>query len=95
MLKIANGSYYLGDRLTAIFAGGGINAGGGFMIDLNAKTFIALEALYRFNVFLYAYGQGKGRDINYMHVGTIDGAAFGRLLRMTGWGLSLSLGFML
>jgi hypothetical protein len=95
VLAIANGSYYHGSRLTAAFAGGGINAGGGFMIDLNAKTFIAFEALYRFTVYLYAYGEGKGRDINYMHVGTMDGAAFGRLLRTTAFGLSLSLGFML
>jgi len=95
MLKITNGSYYHGDRLTAIYAGGGINVGGGLMVDLNAKTFIALEALYRFTVYLYAYGQGKGRDINYMHVGTMDGAPLGRLLRTTGLGLSLSLGFVL
>ena len=95
MLMIANGSYYHGDRLTAIFAGGGIKAGGGIMIDLGSKSFIALEALYRFTVFLYAYGEGKGRDINYMHVGTMDGAPFGRLLRTSGFGLSLCLGFML
>ena len=95
MLMIANGSYYHGDRLTAIFAGGGISAGGGLMLDLNARTFISLEALYRFTVFLYAYGQGKGRDINYMRVGTMDGAALGRLMWMKGLGLSLSLGFIL
>jgi hypothetical protein len=95
LLVIANGSYFQGSRLTAIFAGGGISAGGGLMLDLNAKTFISLEAVYRYTVFLYAYGQGKGRDINYMHVGTIDGAALGRLMWMKGLGLSLSLGFML
>jgi len=95
LLAIANGSFYNGSRLTANFAGGGIKAGGGIMIDLSSKSFIAIEALYRFTVFLYAYGEGKGRDINYMHVGTMDGAAFGRLLRMPGFGLSLCLGFML
>ena len=95
MLMIANGSYYHGDRLTAIFAGGGISAGGGLMLDLSSRTFISLEALYRFTVFLYAYGQGKGRDINYMHVGTMDGTPLGRLMWMKGLGLSLSLGFML
>jgi hypothetical protein len=95
MLMIANGSYYHGDRLTAIFAGGGLSLGAGLMIDLNAGTFISLEALYRYTVFLYAYGQGKGRDINYMRVGTMDGPALGRLMWMKGLGLSLSLGFML
>ncbi len=95
LLMIADGSYFQGNRLTAAFAGGGLNAGGGIMIDLSKKTFIALEAIYRFNVFLYAYGEGKGRDINYMHVGTVDGATFGRLLRASALGLSLSLGFML
>jgi hypothetical protein len=95
LLMIANGSYFQGNRLTAAFAGGGLNAGGGLMVDLSKKTFIALEAVYRFNVFLYAYGEGKGRDINYMHVGTVDGAPFGRLLRASALGLSLSLGFML
>jgi hypothetical protein len=95
MLMIGGGSYYQGQRLTAIYAGGGINAGGGVILDLGAKTFITLEAVYRFTVFLYAYGEGKGRDINYMRVGTMDGAAFGRLLRTSAFGLSLSLGFML
>jgi hypothetical protein len=95
LLMIANGSYYQGSRLNAAFAGGGISAGGGLMLDLNARTFISVEALYRFTVFLYAYGQGKGRDINYMRVGTVDGAPFGRLLRTPGLGLSISLGFML
>lgn len=95
LLAIANGSFYNGSRLTAMFAGGGINAGGGIMIDLNSKSFIAIEALYRFTVFLYAYGEGKGRDINYMHVGTMDGAPLGRLLRASGFGLSFCLGFML
>ena len=95
LLMIANGSYYQGSRLNAAFAGGGISAGGGLMLDLSEKTFLSVEALYRFTVFLYAYGQGKGRDINYMHVGTVDGAPFGRLLRTPGLGLSISLGFML
>jgi hypothetical protein len=95
LLVMKNGSLYKGQRLTATYAGLGINAGGGVIIDLGRSAFINLEALYRFTVFLYAYGEGKGRDINYMHVGTTDGPAFGRLLRASSFGLSVSLGFML
>jgi hypothetical protein len=95
LLRIRNGSFFEGNFLTASYAGGGVDAGAGAILDLGPRAFLNIEALYRFTVFLYAYGEGKGRDINYMHVGTQDGPVFGRLLRSSRFGLSVSLGFML
>jgi hypothetical protein len=91
---VKDGAFYRGADLNAIYAGAGANLGGGVLFDLGRETFINIGAVYRFQVFLYAYGEGKGRDINHLRT-VYGGDVFGRLLRSSSFGLTVSLGFML
>lgn len=91
---VKDGASYQGKAINAVYAGGGANLGGGILFDLGRETFINIGAVYRFQVFLYAYGEGKGRDINHLRT-VYEGEKFGRLLRSSSFGLSVSLGFIL
>ena len=93
-LAVPKGATYLGSRLNASYAGLGANLGTGLILDLDAHSFINLGASYRYLFFLYAYGEGKGRDTNHLRVG-YNGPKLGRVLRSSSLAVFLSLGFML
>lgn len=94
ILVVPRGAYFEGRELDAAYAGGGLNAGVGWVIDLDSSVFLDIAYEYRFAIFLYAYGEGKGRDINFLTVAP-GGPAFGRLLRTSSMGLVVRLGLIL
>jgi hypothetical protein len=94
ILIVPRGAHFEGRELDAAYAGGGLNAGLGWIIDLDSSVFLDIAYEYRFSIFLYAYGEGKGRDINFLTVGP-GGPAFGRLLRTSSMGIFVRLGLIL
>jgi hypothetical protein len=90
---VHDGASYLGEKLSATYAGVGLHAGAGLTWDFAPGRFLDLGIVYRFVIFYYAYGEGKGRDINHLRT-TQDGDRFGRLLRSSSLALTASLGYM-
>jgi hypothetical protein len=63
-------------------------------VDIGPTVVVTAGAVNRFVWFLYAYGGGKGRDINHLTEG-YGGPKLGRLLRTSGLSWTISLGFIL
>ncbi len=93
LVVVPSGATYQGSKMTAVYAGAGLNAGAGLTWDFAPDTFLNVGLVYRFLIFYYAYGEGKGRDINHLRT-TYEGDKFGRLLRSSGLAATASLGFM-
>lgn len=93
-LRVKGGSLYQGETLNAAYAGGGLTAGTGIIVDLGPSVFLNFGAQYRLMGFLYAFGGGKGRDINDLRI-EYKGAEFGRLLRTDVVSLTVGVGFAL
>jgi len=94
ILRIPHGAAYQGRTYDAIYVGGGVNLGAGLAVDLGPRIVVSAGVMGRLAWFLYAYGGGKGRDINHLTEG-YNGPRFGRLLRSTGLSLTVGLGFIL
>ncbi len=93
LILVHDGASYLGESLDAAYIGVGLEAGAGLVWDFAPDTFLDLGVVYRVQGYFYAYGEGKGRDIN--HLRTVqDGPKLGRLLRSSTLALTASLGFM-
>ncbi|MCX6561341.1 MAG: hypothetical protein NTZ26_12610 [Candidatus Aminicenantes bacterium] len=93
LIVVPDGAAFQGANLNAMYVGVGLNAGAGLTWDFAPDTFLDIGLVYRFLAFFYAYGEGKGRDIN--HLRTVqDGDQFGRLLRSSSLALTASLNFM-
>jgi len=93
-IRVSGGSFFQGKALNAAYFGAGLNAGAGLLFDIGSNILLNVGALYRWIGFLYAYGEGKGRDINYLRVDPL-GPAFGRLLRTDTLTLTVGLGLIL
>lgn len=93
VVYVKDGAAYLGESLNSLYAGVGLNAGAGLSWDIARDFFLDLGFVYRFQVFYYAYGEGKGRDINHLRTSR-DGEKFGRLLRSSSLSLTAGLGFL-
>jgi opacity protein-like surface antigen len=93
-VHVKNGSLYLGKKLNASYFGAGLNVGTGVMIEISPSLFLNIGAQYRVVGFLYAYGEGKGRDVNDLRIG-YNGPKLGRMLRTDIVTLAVSLGFVL
>lgn len=94
ILHLPHGSAYRGRTSGATFVGGGLNLGAGLAVDIGPTVVVTAGAVNRFVWFLYAYGGGKGRDINHLTEG-YGGPKLGRLLRTSGLSWTISLGFIL
>ena len=94
VLSVSRGAQYQGRSHDATYLGGGLNVGAGLSIDLGPSMVLNAGAAGRFLWFLYAFGGGKGRDINHLTDGTA-GPRLDRLLRTTSLVLSVGLGFIL
>jgi hypothetical protein len=93
LVIVHDGSSYQGALLDAAYIGVGLEAGAGLVWDFAPDTFLDLGIVYRIQGYFYAYGEGKGRDIN--HLRTVqDGEKLGRLLRSSTLAVTASLGFM-
>jgi hypothetical protein len=93
LVFVHDGASYLGESLDAAYVGVGLEVGAGLVWDIASDTFLDLGIVYRIQGYFYAYGEGKGRDIN--HLRTVqDGPKLGRLLRSSSLALTASLGFM-
>lgn len=93
-VRVKDGCLYLGKKLNAAYTGGGLSAGAGIVFDLGPSLVLNVGARYRLIGFLYAFGEGKGRDINDLRI-EYQGAEFGRLLRTDIVSLTVGLGFAL
>ena len=93
-IHVKGGSYYRGKTLNASYFGAGLNIGAGLWFDVGPSVFINAAVMYRWVGFLYAYGEGKGRDINDLRIGYL-GPEFGRLLRTDVLTLTVGVGFIL
>lgn len=93
LVSVRDGAAYLGERLNAAYAGAGLHAGAGLTWDFAPDTFLDIGLVYRFVIFYYAYGEGKGRDINHLRT-SYEGDRFGRLLRSSALAFTVGLGFM-
>lgn len=93
-IRVKDGCLYLGEKLNAAYAGGGLSAGVGIVFDLGPSLILNIGARYRLIGFLYAFGEGKGRDINDLRI-EYQGAEFGRLLRTDIVSLTVGIGFAL
>jgi len=93
-IHVKNGSLYLGEKLNASYFGAGLNVGTGVILEIGPSLILNIGAQYRVIGFLYAYGEGKGRDINDLRIG-YNGPRFGRMLRTDIVTLAVSLGFVL
>jgi len=94
VLHVSRGSQYQGRSQDATYLGGGLNVGAGLSIDIGPSIVLNAGAAGRFLWFLYAFGGGKGRDINYLTDGPA-GPRLGRPIRTTSLVLSVGLGFIL
>lgn len=93
-LRVDGGAFYQGKTLNAAYFGAGLNIGGGFLFEIGPTVLVNAGVIYRWIGFLYAYGEGKGRDINNLRVGYL-GPEFGRLLRTDMLTFTIGLGFVL
>ncbi len=80
--------------MNASYVGAGLQAGAGLHLDLGPSVFLNAAVTYRWIGFLYAFGEGKGRDINDLRTEPM-GPEFGRLLRTDVLTLTLGVGFIL
>jgi hypothetical protein len=94
VLHIPGGAKYQGRTYDATYLGGGLNIGAGLAVDVGPKIVLTAGAAGRALWFLYAFGGGKGRDINHLTVG-FGGPKFGRLLQTFDLSLTFALGFIL
>ena len=92
-IRVKGGSFYQGKTLNASYFGVGLNVGAGLWLDVGPSVFINAAVMYRWVGFLYAYGEGKGRDINDLRVGYM-GPEFGRMLRTDILTLTVGIGFV-
>jgi len=93
-IQVNNGAFYEGKTANAAYFGAGLNVGAGLLVEIGPSILLNAGAVYRWIGFLYAFGGGKGRDINNLQVGYL-GPEFGRLLRTNTVTLTLGLGFVL
>lgn len=93
LVFVKDGAAYLGKSLNALYAGIGLNAGAGLSWDFARDCFLDVGVVYRFQVFYYAYGEGKGRDINHLRTSR-NGEKLGRLLRSSSLALTAGLSFL-
>ena len=93
-LRVKGGSFYRGETLNASYFGAGLNVGAGLHLDVGPSVFLNAAVMYRWVGFLYAFGEGKGRDINDLRVGYM-GPEFGRLLRTDVLSVTIGVGFVL
>jgi hypothetical protein len=93
-VTVGNGAQLFGSVLDATYTGAGLNFGAGMILNLGPKLFIGGGVIYRLIKFLYAFGEGKGRDINDLRIGH-DGPKLGRLLEAPCLGVAASVGFIL
>ncbi|MBM3311133.1 MAG: hypothetical protein FJY80_06470 [Candidatus Aminicenantes bacterium] len=94
VLRLPRAVEYRGRTSSATCLGAGLNLGAGLAVDIGPRVVLAAGVLNRFVWFLYAYGGGKGRDINHLTEG-YGGPKLGRLLRTSGLSWTASLGFIL
>jgi hypothetical protein len=94
LLRIPHGAKYQGQTYDATYVGGGLNLGVGMSVDIGPSIVLNAGVVGRAAWFLYAYGGGKGRDINHLTEG-LGGPKFGRLLRTSSLILAAGLGFIL
>lgn len=92
-IRVENGASYEGAISNAAYFGAGLNAGAGLMIEVGPSILFNAGLMYRWIGFLYAFGGGKGRDINNLRVEYL-GPEFGRLLRTDTVTLTAGLGFV-
>jgi len=93
LVFVRGGASFLGEKLNATYAGAGLHAGAGLTWDFAPDTFLDIGFVYRYVIFYYAYGEGKGRDINHLRT-SFEGDLFGRLLQSSALAFTASLGFM-
>ncbi|MHB8054017.1 MAG: hypothetical protein ACYDH3_02025 [Candidatus Aminicenantales bacterium] len=93
-LHVKDGSLYQGKRLNASYFGAGLTIGTGVVIGISPAIILNVGAQYRLIGFLYAYGEGKGRDINDLRIG-FEGPKLGRMLRTDIVTLTVGIGFVL
>ena len=94
LLQVSGGARYQGKMTDAVHAGGGIKAGLGLAVEIGPSIVLDAGAATHFLWFLYAYGGGKGRDINNLTEGA-GGPQLGRPLRTASLVFSVGLGFIL
>jgi len=93
-IRVENGAFYEGKTTNAAYFGAGLNIGAGLLVEIGPSILLNAGVVYHWIGFLYAFGGGKGRDINNLQVGYL-GPEFGRLLRTDTVTLTLGLGFVL
>jgi len=93
-IRVDDGSAFRGGRSDATYVGIGLNVGTGLLIEIGPSIVLNAGAVYRWIGFLYAFGEGKGRDINNLRTG-FEGPEWGRLLRTNSLSLTIGLGFIL
>jgi len=93
-IHVNEGSAFRGGRADATYFGIGLNAGTGILVEIGPSIVLNAGAVYRWIGFLYAFGEGKGRDINNLRIG-FEGPEWGRLLRTDSLTLTIGLGFVL
>jgi hypothetical protein len=93
-IRVRGGASYEGGVFDASYFGAGLIVGAGLLFEIGPSIILNAGALFRWIGFLYAYGGGKGRDINNLRVEWM-GPEFGRLLRTDTVTLTIGLGFVL
>ena len=92
-IHVRDGASYQGEALNASYFGAGLSVGTGVMLEIGPSLLLNVGATYRWLAFLYAYGEGKGRDINHLTVGYL-GPKLGRVLRTDTLTLTAGLAFV-
>lgn len=91
-VTVKDGSLYENARLTdATYIGLGVNAGAGLCARIG-EVFVAAGPVVRPLAFLYAYGEGRGRDVGNLYING-DGPKQPHFLEVLGLGFELHLGF--
>ncbi len=93
-IRLENGAAYEGNISNAAYFGAGLNFGAGLLFEIGPSVILNAGAQYRWIGFLYAFGGGKGRDINNLRLEYL-GPELGRLLRTDTVTLTVGLGFIL
>ncbi len=100
-LNAAHGALTPGGSLPAprttraeTFGGLGINGGFGVCARIGSNLFLMGGAVSRWTGLMYAYGEGKGRDVANLYIND-TGKLQPKFLRVLGLGVEIALGFRL
>jgi hypothetical protein len=92
-LTVDQGAEMYGLKYRATYFGLGLNFGGGIILDIAPFLFMSGGLAYRVLGYIYASGEGKGRDIITFRVGQ-GGPEWKSWLKTSSLGLSFGLGFV-